>query len=277
MAAIQNTLFLVVFGACAIFGCISVMRSTRRIRQPHRYAGALIEWAERPGSSFREDFPTWLAINTHRGTSILLGLVALFLMITRPVESLSPPSWPLLARVLLDPLLVGVVALMGFLWGFMVGGPLAEATGGDRHYAVSDAGVLALGRLMPWDAVAQMSVDQERGALYLWSASLPGTVAYSFHPPAEQRPALLRVLQTHLQAGGAPARSQDRYRFALRMALLCAPFIVAAAILAWMPLTAPALFACAVLIWLLLALGSSLIMRWVYGNRGRPAALISGS
>ncbi len=267
-----NTLFLVVFAVTALYGFIMVLRRTRQLRGPVRYKDFLYEWAERPGTSFREDFPTWIAINIHRGTAILLGLVGLLMLIFHPLYSPPSPDWPPAAAFLFGPLLVGIVALLGVFFGFMVGGPFAEAIGGDRHYAVSEAGVLALGQLSPWDAFSDLSLAREQGAVRIWSASLPGTIAFSLHPPAEGWDSLLRVLQAHLPTREEPLRGAERYGFALRMALLCAPFCAAGLILAWMP-SAAALMALAVLLWLLLSLGSTLIMRWVYGRKNRPAAL----
>ena len=270
MPAMQNMLFLLIFGVCALLGFFLVMRSTRQYRRPRHYKDVLVAWAEPPGTGFREDLPTWIAINLHRGTVILLGLVALWLLLSQPVQSLARPDWPLALQFLLDPLLTGLVGVIGFFWGFIVGGLLAEVTGGDRHYALSETGVLAGGRLWPWELFTHLSMDGERGAIHLWSAPLPGTIAFSFHPPTETRPALLSALQAHVRMHGAPAQKVQRYGFPLRMVFLCAPFVAAGLFLAWMP-SAPALMALAALMWLVLALGSRFILRWVYGGQGRPA------
>lgn len=271
-----NTLFLIVFAGCAIWGFANVLWRTRKIRAPQRYAGALFSWAEPTGSSFRDDLPTWIAINIHRGTAILLGLVGLLILVFRPAESFALPQEPPALSFLLGPLLVGLVALIGFFWGFMVGGPLAGAMSGDRHYAVSEAGMLAHGRLTPWEALTHLSVDHGRGAIRLWSASMPGTIAFSLHPPAEGWDALLAVLKAHLPERDEPMqmRWRERYGFALRMAWLCAPYIVAGLVLLLLP-AAGALMLLAVLMWIFIALGSSFIMRRVYGGKDRPAAMES--
>ncbi len=267
-----NTLYLIVFGGCALWGFINVMWQTRKIRAPRRYAGELFSWTEPAGSSFRDDFPAWIAINIHRGTTILLGFEALLILFFRPAESLALPRAPLALSFLLGPLLVGLVALIGVFWGFMVGGPLADAIGGDRHYAVSDEGVLAHGHLWPWEAATHFTVDRERGAIRVWSASLPGTLAFSFHPPAEGWAPLLAVLRAHLPERDELALARERYGFTLRMAMLCAPFLAAGIILFWLPAIV-ALLALALLMWLILALGSSFIMRRIYGGKSRAAPL----
>ncbi len=270
MLAIPNMLFLIIFGICALWGFFLVLRSTRQYRMPRQYKDALVAWAEPPGTGFREDLPTWIAINMHRGTVILLGLVGLWLLLSQPVGSLGRPDWPLAIRYLLDPLPGSLVAVIGFFWGFIVGGLPAEIKGGDRHYALSEAGVLTGGRLCPWELFTHLSIGGERDAIHLWSAPLPGTIAFSFHPPAETRPAVLSTVQAHLRMGGAPAQKVERYGFPLRMVLLCAPFVAAGLLLAWMP-SAPALMALAALMWLVLALGGKFILGWVYGGQGRPA------
>ncbi len=273
MVGMPNTLFLFVFGGCAIWGFVNVLWRTRQVRAPHPYAGTLYTWSEPAGSSIRDDFPTWLAINIHRGTSILLGFVALLVLIFRPAEDFALPQAPLPVSFLIGPLLVGLVALIGFFWGFMVGGPLADAMGGERHYAVSDQGVLAHGKVWPWDAATHLSVNRERGAIRVWSASLPGTIAFSFHPPADGWDSLLAVLRSHLPERDGPGQRTERYGFALRMAVLCAPFLAAALIIVYLLPAAGALMALALLMWAVLSLGSSFIMRRIYGGKSRPAAV----
>lgn len=280
MPSFMNSLFVVVFGGCALYGFVTVVSQTRKIRARRPYEGVLFEWAEPPGTSFREDFPTWLAINIHRGTVILLGLAALLMLIFQRIDGIAPANWPPVTAFLYGPVLLGVVAMNGFFFGFMTGGPLADRMGRNRHYAVSEAGVLAVGRLEPWDMLSHITLDRERGAVRIWSRSLPGTIAFAFHPPAERWNTLLGVLQAHLPVREEPSGAQ-RYGLALRMALLCAPFVAAGIFLCWLPsagalMTLAALMGLVVLVWLLLMLGSTLIMRWVYGGKGKAAGGVNG-
>ena len=257
---------LMVFAGFAVSGFYAIIESMRRLRAQYSFPDALLSWRERPRADFRADFPGWLAINVHRYTGIGLGLTELALVLfLRPLA-----SWPDLQTGFLE-LIAGVMVILaisitGYLWGFLIGGPVAEVIGGDRHYAVSDAGIHTLGRVSPWIAFSGLSFDAASGMISIWSASLPGAVAFGFKPAtAEERQQLLGILQSHLSTRVEPPGLLRRYSFPLLMAAFCAIFILAAALL----IRADANFALVViplLLWLFLALGSSLMMRMVYGK-----------
>ena len=198
------------------------------------------------------------------------------------VDQASRPlaSWPDLQGGFLE-LIAGVMVILaisitGYLWGFLIGGPVAEVIGGDRHYAVSDAGIHTLGRVSPWIAFSGLSFDATSGMISIWSASLPGAVAFGFKPAtAEERQQLLGILRAHLSTRVELPGLLRRYSFPLLMAAFCAIFILAAALL----IRADANFALVViplLLWLFLALGSSLMMRIVYGGKTRLARAVAG-
>lgn len=267
---------LMVFAGFAASGVYSIIENMRRLRAQHSFPDTLLSWSERPRADFRADFPGWCAINLHRYTGIGIGLAEVALVLSlRPLA-----SWPDLQAGALN-LFAGVtvilaISISGYLWGALVGGPVAGVIGGDRHYAVSDAGLHTLGHVTPWIAFNDFSFDAGSGMIFLWSASLPGAVAFAFKPAtAEQRQQLLGILQAHLATRHEPPQLLRRYSFPLIMALFCTLFILAVVLL----IQADAnlgLIVIPLLLWLFLASGSSLMMRMVYGGKARPARTAAG-
>ena len=269
----NNLVLLVLFAACAIIGCIIVIRATRSLRAPRNYREVVVAWNESARSDFRADVSTWTAINLHRVTAVGLGIAEVLLILSGSAAGLVPLALSPLTVLLAGLLVPGAVALMGILWGFVAGGPLAEMIGGDRHYAVAQQGVLAFGNRYPWSTIREVSFDATSGRIYLWSAALPGAVAFVFSPPSpEQRQILLGVLQEHLPTQMQHPGLLRRYSFPLLMAAFCSVFI-AAAILLYNHPAVLTLLTFPLLLWLFLAAGSVLIMRAIYGGRGQPAAV----
>jgi hypothetical protein len=269
----MNILYLLTpFVICAAIGFFLVIRATRGLRVARNYGDVLLAWTEPPRVDLHADLPTWLGINLHRGTAIGLGIAELLVILGRPKPdawSTMAGSWAVWALSLLMP---AAVALMGLLWGFVLGGPLAERIGGDHHYAVAEQGILAHGRLLPWSTFREVSVGAASGLIYLWSRPLAGAVAFVFRPPsAELRQQLLSILQIRLPLQAERPGLLRRYSFPLLMAAFCTPFIAAAIVLCIVGGTA-ALLTLPLLLWLLLGAGSLLIMRAIYGGEGRPAA-----
>ena len=266
----NDLILLVLFAACAIIGFIMVIRTTRSLRAPRNYGKVLLAWSEPARSDFRDDLPTWLAINLHRFTAIGMGAGVLLMLFTRPVLALGFLAFAELPVVVLGVLAAAAAALMGLLWGFMVAGPLAEVIGGDRHYAVADDGLLTTGHVLPWAVFREYSFDSGSGLVTLWSATLPGTPAYLLRPPsAADVQQLLSLLHDRLPEQASRPGWLLSWRFPMLMLLFCLVFGLAAALICSHP-TLNSLLLMPLLLWLFLALGSGMIMRLIYG--GTPAA-----
>jgi hypothetical protein len=273
MPLINNFFFIALFALMAVYGAYNIFRQTRLIRLERKYKDAIVAWDEPGDTGFRSDFPSWLGVNIHRGTVILLGLIALVLLMSRPVPTYPFLTMNGLASYIAFGILTVSLGLIGFILGFMLAGPLAEIFGGHRHYAMADAGLLAFGRLWPWETFKSYTWDPVRSGIYLWSASLPGTVAFDIHA---QSPDTMRELRSivgrHLPAETVAHPLHRRYRFALLMSVLCVPFIIAAVVLWFLPMWV-SLLILSILMWLLLAAGTLLITRLIYANKSQPAAL----
>ena len=158
-----------------------------------------------------------------------------------------------------------------FFWGQAFFGPLAEYLAGDSHYAVSDEGVLTGGQLFPWKTFASYSLNEERTALTLWSASFPGATAFNLMPPVENISSLVSLIQSHLPAGGAATPGFiRRSAFPALMAVL---FILSTiiAIAAASLSSGLAIVLISILMYLLVLFGGKIIMTLIYGNQNRPA------
>ncbi len=265
-------IYLIFYAVFFVVGFYLMVKRTRELRAPRQYKDASFSWAEPHRSDLEDDVPTWTAINTHRLASILLGLVTLLILLTRPSEAFTLDFLPPPFAWLSDSMLVGFAALNGYFLGYVLGGPVAEVVAGDHHYALSAAGILASGYLFPWDTFSHITMDDLRGGVHLWSASMPGTAAFVFRPPsAEESRALFADLRDHLPQGEPPADFASKFGFALRMALLCAPFVLVGILLYLTPAGVSLLALCA-LLFVLLPVGGSFIMRSVYGGKARPIA-----
>ena len=265
-------LLLLTFGLLVIYGGYSVLKGTRDVRKPRRYADALFAWSERPGLTFKYDFSNWLGISIHRAALVLMALLAVLTMWVQPNKGFIFPGLPIYLRILLDPLLYLAVVLLGVGCGFSLFGPIADILGGDHHYAISDAGLLLANQLIPWSAFSHFEHDMQRGVIYVWSASLPATVGLAvILPSGEDLLKLSGLLQRHLPAAGSASSGLfGRYEFPFRISVACVPFILASGLLYLLAPWRLAVILDALLMWVLLWLGGALINLWIYGNRSRP-------
>jgi hypothetical protein len=272
MSLINNFFFIVLFALMALYGAYTIFKQTRLIRIERKYKDAIVAWDEPGGTGFRSDFPSWLGVNIHRGATLLLGLIALILLLSRPVPTDPFLSMNGIVSFIAFGILTVSIGLTGFIFGLMLAGPLAEIFAGARHHAMADTGLLALGYLWPWETFKSYTWDPIKSSLYLWSASLPGTVAFDIHA---QSPDTMRELRSivgrHLPAETEAPPLPRRYLFALLMGALCIPFLVASIVLWFVPVWV-SLLTLSILMWLLLAAGTLLITKLIYANKGRPAA-----
>jgi hypothetical protein len=271
---LSQILLLGCFGLPALYAFFSNLKTLRSFRAPRKYAGQRFAWAERPYSGFKYELDTWLAITLHRLALFSAGLAGLYLLFSRPVLDLSIPGIPgSIAGLIAFPILAGCVAGIGFFWGQASFGPLAEYLAGDSHYAVSDEGVLTGGQLFPWTIFAYYSLNDERTALTLWSASFPGATAFNLMPPVEQVSSLISLIQIHLPAGGAATPGFiRRSAFPALMAVLLI-FSIIIAIAAASLSSGLAIVLIVVFMYLLVWFGGHMIMKLIYGGQNRPATL----
>ena len=271
---ISQILLLGCFGLPALYAFFSNLKTLRSFRAPRKYAGQRFAWAERPYSGFKYELDTWLAITIHRLALFSAGLVGLYLLSFRPTLEVSIPGIPgSIAGLIAFPIVAGCAAGMGFFWGQASFGPLAEYLAGDSHYAVSDEGVLTGGQLFPWKTFTHCSLNEERTALTLWSASFPGATAFNLMPPVEQMSALAALIQSHLPAGStATPGFIRRSAFPALMAVLLI-FSIIIAIGAASLSSGLAIVLIFILMNLLVWFGGKLIMTLIYGNQNRPATV----
>lgn len=270
-----RTLLLISFGLSAIYAGYTNLRAIRKFRAPHSYTGELLSWSVHLYSGFKYELDTWIAINIHRLALFLNGCVGLYLLLYRPVTGLAIPGVPdYLAGLIVFPILAGCVAGMGFFWGQALFGPLAEFLGGDSHYAISEDGVLYGGQLFPWSTYSHYSMNPDGTVIQLWSASFPGTVAFTLTTPSAGQISRLRgIMESHMPSGEADAPGFfRRCAFPALMAALAIGFI-AAAVWSSSLSYAFAMVLNAVLMYLLVFLGAKVIMRLIYGGRNRPASV----
>src|SRR5512138_3103785 len=262
-------LLLIIAGLLAAYGGYSVVTGVRKIRKPRRYASALVYWEERPGGMMSQDFAGWLGIFIHRLALIAIGVASLVVIVRRVPAGGEAFTTSTTLSFLADLLMYGAVGITFFAFGFSFLGPLAEDSGGDHQYAVSEEGLLMGGLLLPWNAFTHYTLDTERTRIYIWSASLPGALGMVAEIPDHmQLCSLAQVLRAHLPEGYMK-RPFGGLAFPLLMFMLCAPFVLAA----WWLSVAPhllALISNALLVLMLLPLGGQLINRLVYGSKGRP-------
>ncbi|MGA9397625.1 MAG: hypothetical protein WBV22_05120 [Anaerolineaceae bacterium] len=273
--SMMQPLLLLGFGLPALYGFVKIVMSLRKIRAPRKYRKVLLTWAEHPSTVYRYELNSWVAVNIHRLALIAVGFIALAMIAFRPVVDFEIPGLANpIATIIYFPFLAVGVAFIGFMWGQSIFGPIAELIAGDSHYAISDDGILYSDWLFPWSAFSHFSMNVKETMIQIWSASFPGTVAFTLVPPsAEDVPKLKGILQSHLTTGAnSPPGFIQRCAFPVSMAGISAVFITAA-ILTFKLSTSIALLLDTFFIYMLVRLGEKLIMRWIYGGKGLPAPI----
>ena len=275
---IRVIVLLIVFVAMAIYGGYTAVTSIRKIRRPRTYAGALFYWSQHPGAAGGNDLAGRLAINIHRLALVIIGLLAVLNLVLRGQTTFFPldPSafWAMVAELLL----YAGMAFIGTLWGLSIFGPFAEARGGDHHYALSDAGLLIAGQVLPWKAFSHFSLSSDGTAIGIWSASLPGSAGMvtvpAFPGDLQKLSDLLRRYLPFLH-GYIPGTAR-RFAFPALMAALSVPFVACAGLLFLAPAGVALLGQC-LLMWTLAVLGGRVIMRLIYGGEAQPAPMEAGT
>ncbi len=267
----NTVLLLIVAGLLALFGGFSVVKGMQSVRAARQYPGALIYWDEPAVEGYGRDPGGWLAVFVHRLALVLLGALAVFAMFQRLPPQSGLFTRPEIGALLADLVSVLAVTMIGFTWGVSFFGPFAERLGGPHHYALSAEGILIGGNLLPWSAFNHFDLDTAQNLVYIWSATLPGSlamVAAPSEPGAAAR--LAAILQEHLpDSAPTEARTSGRWTLAVRMALLCLAFLAPAA---WLTSTSPVimLLADAFLMCILQFAGAWLIDHLLYGDKARP-------
>ncbi len=265
-------IFSIIFVLFTIYGFFSIVRSVRELRAPRNYENALLTWAEPPRSSFKYEFYAWMAISIHRIAVIGLGLVAFVILVLHPPWAINfQGGQDVMAYLIVILAGGGGSALAGFLWGRSLFWPIAEAMGGDHHYAVTAEGMLYMGLRFPWNTFSHLSLNAEHNMIQIWSASLPGTVGFTLSPPSpESVSRLMGILQSYLPASETSSPgSINGFIFPVLMACFSAPFVVLALLTFLLP-GGIAITANCLLIYFLGTLGGKLIMRLVYGGKAQP-------
>ncbi len=268
-------ILLIVAGLMALFGGFVVLKGVQSVRAPRNYPGALMYWDEPPEEGFGRDPAGWWAVLIHRLALVLLGILALSLVVLRPPSGPSLPAGTGISASLTDLISIGAVGMIGFTWGVSLFGPLAERFGGRHHYGVAAEGLFIGGNLLPWSALSHFDLDVTHNLVYIWSASLPGSLAMTAVPSEPGAAARLAgILREHLPSSSPSAAvASGKWALPVRMALLCLVFMGVAAWLAGVPLTLM-LVADAFLMWGLQLAGAALIDHLLYGNKARPVLFI---
>ena len=273
--AMMRPLLLFCFGLSAVYGFFKIVMVLRKIRAPRKYRNELLTWAERPYSVYRYELNSWAAVTIHRLAIIVVGFIGLAMIAFRPVVDFEIPGLANpIAIIVYFPILSVSVAFIGFLWGQSIFGPIAEFIAGNSHYAISDEGILYSDRLFPWSAFSYFSLNVKQTVTQVWSASFPGTAAFTLVPPsAGDIPRLKGILQNHLPSGAnsSPGFIQ-RCAFPASMAGISAVFVIAS-ILTFKAPTSIALLLNTFFVYMLVRLGAKLIMRLIYGSQDLPAPI----
>ena len=244
-----------------------MVRGARKMRAPRKYKDALFAWRERPLSSFKYDRIAWLAIMIHGTSVVLIGLIMLVSFMTRPFHAIA-------SSFLMMIVLVGIMALVGQIWGSLLFYPLALAMAGDRYIAISSEGILWAGNLIPWNAFSCFRLDPENTMIQLWSASLRGTPAFMLTPPKEYASGVMDILQRHLPNENmisAPG-VLEQYLLPIVMAVVCIPVLLAACLVLQLPLEIT-LIVNGILMYLLMIVGGPVLLRSLLGRNMQPAAV----
>jgi hypothetical protein len=160
------------------------------------------------------------------------------------------------------------------MWGSMLFQPIATAFAGDRHYALSREGVLYAGNLIPWSAFSHFGYIRETNMIRLWSASLPGTIAFLFAPPEEYTSQIIDILQTHLRNEDLvpPPSFIEQCIFPILMTASCI-VVVILIYLIWQISSDLTFIVNAVLMYALMILGGPVLLRSLLGKNIQSATI----
>ena len=237
------------------------------MRAPRKYKDAVLAWSERPRSSFIYDRISWLAIMIHGTSVVLIGLIVLVSFMTRPFNAIA-------STFIMMIVLVGIIAIVGQIWGSLLFYPVALALAGDRYIAISTEGILWAGNLIPWNAFSCFRLDPESNIIQLWSASLRGTPAFMLTPPKEYASGVMDILQSHLPSENmiSPPSVVEQYLLPITMAVVCISVLVAACFVLQLPLEIT-LIVNGILMYLLMIIGGPVLLRSLLGKNTRLAAV----
>ncbi len=265
-------LLLVYFVICAILGAVGSVRGLRKIRAARKYKNAIFAWTHRPHPGYEHELIPWIAVVVHMIAAILIGAIMLLMLLLARVDAGSiiiPPGLDLFLSIILVTFAAGTT---GTHWGRTLFHPIAETIAGGAHSAVGEEGWLFAGRVFPWSAFSSFSVDPNEPVIYLWSASIPGTLANALEfDSMDDMLAVKGIVQGKLPYSSQPeTEGVKKYAVPLLMTALCAPLVVLALLMALVPFGI-GLFVDAVLMFLLM-LGGSQLLRYLTG-RSKPAAV----
>jgi hypothetical protein len=264
---IIKPVLIVVFWSLAIWGAFDMVRGARKMRAPRKYKDAVFAWSERPLSSFNYDRLSWVAISIHGVSVILIGLIEIFSLTMRPFNAIA-------SSFIMMLVLVGIISIVGQIWGSLLFYPIALALAGDRYIAISTEGILWAGNLIPWSAFCCFRLDPETNMIRLWSASLRGTPAFMLNPPKEYVSGLLEIFQSHLPGDNtiSPPGFVEQYILPITMAIACIPIVIAAGFMLQLPLEIT-LIVNGILMYLLMIFGGPVLLRSLLGKNTQPAAV----
>jgi hypothetical protein len=262
---IIKTILLLEFFALTIFGAFQMLRGARKMRAARNYKDSILAWVEQPFSSARYETIAWIATSIHWLTVVLIGWIEIQILVN---PSFSPNPFSLFGL-----LLITITSSVGYIWGSMLFQPIATSFAGDRHYALSNDGLLYAGSLIPWDAFSHFGYVPETKMIRLWSASLPGTIAFQFAPPEDYSSRVIDILQTHLRSEPVvPAPSfVEQCLFPTGMAVSCIMALTLVYFIRPLPLEIT-FVGNAVLMYVLMLLGGSVLLRLLVGKNIQPAA-----
>lgn len=263
---IIKTILMLEFWLLAIYGAFHMLRGARKMRAARNYKDSVFAWSERPFSSTKHDTIAWIATSIHWLTVVLIGLMEFFILVN--------PSFPLTAFSVLTFLLITITPSVGYMWGSVLFQPIATSFAGNRHYALSKEGVLYAGSLIPWSAFSHFGFVPEKNMIRLWSASLPGTVAFLFAPPEEYTSQIIDILQTHLRNEDLvpPPSFIEQCIFPILMTASCIVFVILIYLI-WQISSDLTFIVNAILMYALMILGGPVLLRSLLGKNVQPAPI----
>ncbi len=227
---------IILFVVSAILGATGRISALRKIRAPRKYKDALLTWSHRPHPGYEHELIPWLTILIHMISLLLIGGAEFLMLWIFPLDLARLAEFP--GGLLIAAFLLTFACLSaGNLWGAAWFYPIAEMRAGDSHNALSQDGWLFAGRLFPWNDYSHYSLDPKEFVIYLWSASLPGSLGTSLEFDSLQDMSAAReVVQSKLPAASQPLGTGPRkYAMPILMAVLCGPFVVLAFLMAFVP------------------------------------------
>ena len=260
-------ILFIIFLIFALIGSISRIRDTRKIRAYRNYKDMLVAWAEHPRSEFQDDIYMGIAIYIHWTSTVLTGIATIIIIVSNPLNT----SWSLLIAL---PILFLFIINTSSLWGSNLLHPIANLISGNRHYAISEEGILFGDNLYPWNTFSSFNVDTNRKVINIWSSSMPETICFVLAPQTSEKTLkIIEILQKYLSSSVPHSQSIiKRCSFSALMAALSAPFVILAILSLLLPAIIAIIVNC-ILINFLMLFGAKLIFRYVYGNNFRPALI----